>query len=71
MDRNVEPDVLQEILWRMLLGGGDIRKRTPIRFPFSGTRLQKLSYAVLGYFLVLPFENMDFARNGGYDRSLS
>ena len=32
MDRNVEPDVLQEILWRMLLGGGDIRKRTPIRF---------------------------------------
>ncbi len=37
MDRNVENDVLQEILWSMLLGGGDIRKRTPICFRFSGT----------------------------------
>ncbi len=47
MDRKVETDVLQEILWRMLLGGGDIRKKKPIRFPFSGTWLQRLAYAVL------------------------
>ena len=31
----------------MLLGGGDIRKKKPIRFPFSGTWLQRLAYAVL------------------------
>ena len=40
MDRKVENDVLQEVLWRMLLGGGDIRKMRPIRLHFSGTRLQ-------------------------------
>ena len=47
MDGKVEMDVLQEILWCMLLGGGDIHKRRPIRFSFSGTGLQKLIYAVL------------------------
>ncbi len=47
MDRKVEMDVLQEILWRMLLGGRDIHNRRPIRFPFSGTRLQRLIYTVL------------------------
>ena len=62
MDRNVEPDVLQEILWRMLLGGGDIRKRTPIRFPFSGTRLQKLSYAVLGKYAAFANKRVDSGR---------
>lgn len=34
MDRKVENYVLQEILCRMLLGGRDIHKRRPIRFPF-------------------------------------
>ena len=47
MDGHVENDVMQEILWCMLLGGGDIHKRKPIRFCFSGTRLQRLAYAVL------------------------
>ncbi len=47
MDRKVEMDVLQEILWRMLLGGGDIHKKQPIRFRLSRTSLQKLVYAVL------------------------
>ena len=47
MDGKVENDVLQDILWRMLLGGGDIRKRRPIRFHFSGSRLQRFVYSVL------------------------
>ncbi len=47
MNRKVENDVMQEILWRMLLGGKDIHKRRPIRFPFSGTRMQRFAYAVL------------------------
>lgn len=36
MDRKVKTDVLQEILWRMLLGGGDIRKRKPSGFHSAG-----------------------------------
>ena len=47
MDRQVEMDVLQEFLWRMLLGGGNIHKRRRFRFPFSGTWLQRLAYAIL------------------------
>ncbi len=47
MGRKVENDVLQEILWSMLLGGGDVRKRKPVRSRFSGTWLQKLAYTVL------------------------
>ena len=46
----------------MLLGGGDIRKRTPIRFPFSGTRLQKLSYAVLGKYAAFANKRVDSGR---------
>jgi hypothetical protein len=62
MDRNVETDVLQEILWRMLLGGGDIHKRTPIRFPFSGTRLQRLAYAVLQRYASFANKRVDSGR---------
>ena len=47
MDGKVKNDVLQEILWRMLLDGGDIHKRKPVRICFSGTRLQRLAYAIL------------------------
>ena len=47
MDGHVENDILQEILWCMLLGGGDIHKRKPIRICFSGTWLQRLAYSVL------------------------
>ena len=47
MDGKVENDILQEILWRMLLDGVDVHKKMPVRFPFSGTRLQRLAYAVL------------------------
>ena len=46
----------------MLLGGGDIRKRTPIRFPFSGTRLQKLSYAALGKYASFANSRADSGR---------
>ncbi len=62
MDRKVEPDVLQEILWRMLLSGGDIRKRKPIRFPFSGTLLQRLSYAVLQRYATFANKRADSGR---------
>ena len=62
MDGKVENDVLQEILWRMLLGGGDIHKRTPIRFPFSGTRLQRLAYAVLQRYASFANKRVDSGR---------
>lgn len=62
MDRKVENDILQEILWRMLLDGGDIRKKTPIRFPFSGTRLQKLNYAVLWKYAAFANKRVDSGR---------
>ena len=59
MDRNVENDVLQEILWSMLLGGGDIHKRRPIRLRFSGTWLQKLAYAILRKYAVFTNRRVD------------
>ena len=59
MDRNVEKDVLQEILWSMLLGGGDIHKRRPIRLRFSGTWLQKLAYAILRKYAVFTNRRVD------------
>lgn len=62
MDRQVETAVLQEILWRMLLGGGDIQSRRPIRFPFSGTRLQKLAYAVLHRYASFANKRVDSGR---------
>lgn len=62
MNRNVEPDVLQEILWRMLLGGGDIRKTTPLRFRFSGTWLQKLAYVILRKYAVFTNRKVDSGR---------
>ena len=62
MDRKVETDVLQEILWRMLLGGGDIHKRRPIRFPFSGTWLQRFSYAVLQRYASFANKRADSGR---------
>lgn len=62
MDGKVENDVLQEILWRMLLGGGDIRKRRPIRFPFSGTRLQRFAYAVLQRYASFANKQVDSGR---------
>ena len=62
MNRNVEPDVLQEILWCMLLGGGDIRKATPLRFRFSGTRLQRLAYAVLQRYASFANKRVDSGR---------
>jgi hypothetical protein len=55
-------DVLQEILWCMLLGGGDIHKRKPIRIRFSGTRLQKLTYAVLGKYAAFANKRVDSGR---------
>ncbi len=62
MDRKVEMDVLQEILWRMLLGGGDIYKKRTIRFPFSGTRLQRLAYAVLQRYASFVNKRVDSGR---------
>ena len=62
MNRNVEPDVLQEILWRMLLGGGYIRKATPLRFRFSGTWLQKLAYVILRKYAVFTNRKVDSGR---------
>lgn len=59
MDRKVENDVLQEILWSMLLGGGDIRKKKPIRFRFSGTWLQRLAYAILRKYATFTNRRVD------------
>ena len=59
MDGKVENDILQEILWRMLLDGVDVHKKMPVRFPFSGTRLQKLSYAALGKYAAFANKRMD------------
>ncbi len=61
-DRKADADVLQEILWRMLLGGGDIRKRKPIWIPFSGTWLQKLAYAVLQRYASFANKRADSGR---------
>ncbi len=47
MERDVDNDVLQEILWCMLLNGGDIRRKRPIRLRFSETCLQRITYSVL------------------------
>ena len=62
MDGKVENDVLQEILWCMLLGGGDIHKRRPIRFSFSGTRLQRFAYAVLQRYAAFANKQADSGR---------
>lgn len=62
MDRKVEKDVLQEILWRMLLGGGDVHQRKPIRFHFSGTCLQRLVYAVLQRYVSFANNQVDSGR---------
>ena len=59
MNRNVENDVLQEVLWSMLLGGGDIHKRRPIRLRFSGTWLQTLAYAILRKYAVFTNRRVD------------
>lgn len=62
MDRKIENDVLQEVLWRMLLGGGDIRKRKPIRFRFNGTWLQRLAYAILRRYAAYANKKVDSGR---------
>jgi hypothetical protein len=62
MDGKVENDILQEILWRMLLDGGDVHKKTPIRFHFSGTRLQRLAYAVLQRYASFANKRVDSGR---------
>ena len=62
MDRKVENDVLQEVLWRMLLGGGDIRKKRPIRLHFSGTRLQGQAYGILRKYASFANKQVDSGR---------
>ena len=61
-ERKVEADVLQEVLWSMLLGGGDVHKRMPIRLPFSGTWLQRLTYAVLRRYALFANKRVDSRR---------
>ena len=46
----------------MLPGGGDIHKRRPLRFPFSGTRLQRLAYAVLQRYASFANQQADSGR---------
>ena len=62
MSRRVDDEVLQKILWRMLLGGGDIRKKKPIRLHFSGTRLQGLAYAILRRYAAFANKRVDSGR---------
>ena len=62
MDGQVEREVLQAILWRMLLGGGDIDKRRPIRIHFSGTWVQRLAYAVLRRYASFANARVDSGR---------
>ena len=62
MDGKVENDVLQDILWRMLLGGRDIRKKRPIRFSFSGTLLQRFAYSVLQRYASFVNKRVDSGR---------
>ena len=59
MSSQVDDEVLQEILWFMLLGGGDIRKKRPIRLPFSETRLQRLAYAILRKYAAFVNKRLD------------
>lgn len=62
MDRRVENGILQEVLWSMLLGGGNIRKRKPIRLRFSGTWLQRLAYAILRKYAAFANKRVDSGR---------
>ena len=62
MSRQVDDDVLQEVLWRMLLGGGDIRKMRPIRLHFSGTRLQGLVYGILRKYAAFANKRVESGR---------
>ena len=62
MDRRVENGILQEALWSMLLGGGNIRKRKPIRLRFSGTWLQRLAYAILRKYAAFANKRVDSGR---------
>ena len=47
MNGKVDENTLQEILWSMLLFGGDIRQKKILHIRFSGTWLQKAVYAAL------------------------
>ena len=62
MDRRVESGILREVLWSMLLDGGDIRKRKPIRLRFSGTWLQRLAYAILRKYAAFANKRVDSGR---------
>lgn len=62
MDRRIGDDALQEVLWQMLLRGGDIHKSTPLRFRLSGTGLQRLCYAVLGKYAAFANKQADSGR---------
>ena len=62
MDGKVGNDVLQDILWRMLLGGGDIYKKRPVRFHFSGSRLQRFVYSVLQRYASFANKRVDSGR---------
>jgi len=50
------------ILMATLFGGGDIYKKRTIRFPFSGTRLQRLAYAVLQRYASFVNKRVDSGR---------
>ena len=62
MNGQAGEDILQEILWSMLLGGGDIHKKKPIRFRFSGTWLQRFAYAILQRYASFTNERVDSGR---------
>ena len=62
MNGQAGEDILQEILWSMLLGGGDIHKKKSIRFRFSGTWLQRFAYAILQRYASFTNERVDSGR---------
>ena len=62
MDRKVGTDVLQEILWSMLAGGGDIHRKSPVRIRFSGTLMQRLAYALLDRYACFVNKQADSGR---------
>ena len=62
MDGRIADDVLREVLWRMLLGGGDIRQTRSVCFRFSGTWLQRLAYAILRRYAAFVNKRVDGGR---------
>ena len=62
MDGRIADDVLREVLWRMLLGGGDIRQTRSVCFRFGGTWLQRLAYAILRRYAAFVNKRVDGGR---------